>query len=124
MPNLLIVSKSGPANSIQILDIWWSSLDITDDFKLISTMAIFHFSEINKLIFLVISKILLKLTVLRLTVLKSKKYDYTGFCLGFFSILIFNVAQNILVFGLYLSKLSNVCAMPLSISWLRCPLDD
>ena len=36
------------ATFFQILDIWRSSLDIMDDFKLISRMAIFRFGEINK----------------------------------------------------------------------------
>ena len=38
---ILNISKSGPANSIQILDIWWSSLYIMDDFVLISRISIF-----------------------------------------------------------------------------------
>ena len=33
------------ATSIQIFDIWGSSLDIMDDFKLIFRMVIFRFSE-------------------------------------------------------------------------------
>ena len=37
---ILNISKSGPANSIQILDIGWSSLDIMDDFKFISRISI------------------------------------------------------------------------------------
>ena len=32
----------------QILDIWWSSLDIVDDFKFISRTAFFHFGEIKE----------------------------------------------------------------------------
>ena len=48
-------SKSGPATSIQILDTWWSSLDIMNDFKLISRMAFFRFGEINKSLFWVLS---------------------------------------------------------------------
>ena len=49
LTNLIEVYKSGPANSIQILDIWWSSLGIMDDFKRISIPE-WHFSvfgEIN-----------------------------------------------------------------------------
>ena len=48
LPNLLVVSKSGLATSIQILDIWWSSLAIMNDFKHISRKAFFLFGEINK----------------------------------------------------------------------------
>ena len=44
------------ATFFQILDIWWSSLDIMDDFKLISRTAIFRFGEINKSWFWVYSK--------------------------------------------------------------------
>ena len=44
-----------PANLIQILDIWWSSLDIMDDFRVIFRMAFFCFSEINKSLFWVLS---------------------------------------------------------------------
>ena len=32
-----------------IFDIWWSSLDIMDDFKLISRTVIFHLGEINNI---------------------------------------------------------------------------
>ena len=53
---LLIVSKSGPATSIQTHDIWWSSLDIMDDFKLISRMVFFLFRWKNKSLFWVLSK--------------------------------------------------------------------
>ena len=34
----------------QILDIWWSSLGIMDDFKLTSKKVIFHLGEIHKII--------------------------------------------------------------------------
>ena len=43
LSNLLIVSKSGPANSIKILDIWWVTLDKMDNFKLNSRMVFFRF---------------------------------------------------------------------------------
>ena len=56
LSNLLLVYKSGPANSIQIFDIWWLSLDINDDFKLISRTSFFRFGEINKSLFWVLSK--------------------------------------------------------------------
>ena len=39
----------------QFLDIWWSSLDVMDDFNVISRMVIFHFGEINKSWFWVLS---------------------------------------------------------------------
>ena len=39
-----------------IFDIWWSSLDIMDDFKLISRTVFLRFGEINKSWFLVLSK--------------------------------------------------------------------
>ena len=39
----------GAFTYFQIFDIWWSSLDIMDDFKLISRTAIFHLGEINNI---------------------------------------------------------------------------
>ena len=44
------------ATFFQILDIWWSRLVIMDDFKPISRTAFFHFGEINKSLFWVLSK--------------------------------------------------------------------
>ena len=44
--NSLIVSKTGLAIRIQLFDIWWSSLDINNDFKAISRTAFFRFGEI------------------------------------------------------------------------------
>ena len=35
------------ATFFQILDTWWSTLDIMNDFKLISRTVIFRFGEIN-----------------------------------------------------------------------------
>ena len=52
LSNFPIVYKSGSAISIQILDIWWATLDIMDDFKLISRMMYFRFGEIKKHIIL------------------------------------------------------------------------
>ena len=40
------------ATFFQIFDIWWSILDIMDDFKLISRMVIFHLGEINNIMIL------------------------------------------------------------------------
>ncbi len=40
------------ATFFQILDIWWSSLVIMDDFKPISRTAIFRFGEINTIMIL------------------------------------------------------------------------
>ena len=40
----------------QFFDIWWSSLDIINDFKAISRMVFFRFGEINKSWFWVLSK--------------------------------------------------------------------
>ena len=44
------------ATFFQILDIWWSSLDIMDGFKLISRTVFLFFGEINKSLFWVLSK--------------------------------------------------------------------
>ena len=44
------------ATFFQILDIWWSSLDIMDGFKLISRTVFLFFGEINKSWFWVLSK--------------------------------------------------------------------
>ena len=44
------------ATFFKILDIWWSRLVIMDDFKPISRTAFFHFGEINKSLFWVLSK--------------------------------------------------------------------
>ena len=40
----------------QLFDIWWSSLDKINDFKAISRTVFFHFGEINKSLFWVLSK--------------------------------------------------------------------
>ena len=53
--NSLVVYNCGPATSILIIDIWRSSLDIMDDFKLISRTVFFRFGEINKSWFWVFS---------------------------------------------------------------------
>ena len=54
--NLPVDYKSGQTTSIQIIDIWWSSLVIMDDFKLISRPVFFRLGEINKSWFWVLSK--------------------------------------------------------------------
>ena len=50
--NLLIVSKTWLAIRFQFFDIWWSSLDMINDFKAISRIVFFCFGEINRSFFL------------------------------------------------------------------------
>ena len=52
LSNLLIVSKTCLAICIQLFDIWWSSLDIINDFKAISRMVFFRFGEIINIMIL------------------------------------------------------------------------
>ena len=62
------------ATFFQILDIWWSSLDIRDDFKLISRTAIFRFCEINNImIFSFVKKKFFSLFLVRYYISNYKK---------------------------------------------------
>ena len=56
-PNLLVVSKTCETVCFQLFDIWWSGLDKMNDFKSISRMRVFHFSKINRSLFLVDLKV-------------------------------------------------------------------
>ena len=56
LSNLLVVSSSCAALFFQHFDIWWSTLGIIDNFKAISRTVFFHFGEIDKSWFWVLSK--------------------------------------------------------------------
>ena len=57
-----------------IFDIWWSSLDIMDDFKLISRTVIFHLGEINNImIFSFVKKIFFHFFLVRYYISNYKK---------------------------------------------------
>ena len=60
--NLLVYSKCGLKHFFQFFDIWWSTFDITDDFKPISKMVFSCFGEIKQsLFFLFSSNIILQI---------------------------------------------------------------
>ena len=62
------------ATFFQIFDIWWSSLDIMDDFKLISRTVIFHLGEINNImIFSFVKKNFFSLFLVRYYISNYKK---------------------------------------------------
>ena len=56
LSNLLVVSSSCAALCFQLFDIWWSTLDILNDFKAISRIGFFRFGEIKTSLFWVLSK--------------------------------------------------------------------
>ena len=56
LSNLLVVSKACATIRFQLFDIWWSSLDVINDFKAISKIAFFRFGEINRSLFWVFTK--------------------------------------------------------------------
>ena len=53
------------ATFFQIFDIWRSSLDIMDDFKLIFRMVFYHFGEINTSLFLLFFKLLITFLIIK-----------------------------------------------------------
>jgi hypothetical protein len=53
--NLLVYSKCGLKHFFQFFDIWWSTFDITDDFKPISKMFFSCFGEIKQSLFFLFS---------------------------------------------------------------------
>ena len=68
------------ATFFQIFDIWWSSLDIMDDFKLISRTVIFRLGEINNImIFSFVKKIFFSLFLVRYYISNYKKKYFKFF---------------------------------------------
>ena len=56
LSNLVLVSDSCAAIPFQLFDIWWSSLDIINYFKAISSIGFFCFGEINRSLFWIFQK--------------------------------------------------------------------
>ena len=77
----------------QIFDIWWSSLDITDDFKLISRTVIFRLSEINNIMFFSFVKFFFSLFLVRYYKSNYKEKNHFFF---FFKIFFFTFFSSLL----------------------------
>ena len=56
LSDLLLVSSLCTAIPFQLFDIWWSSFDLINYFKAISSLGFFHFGEINRSLFWIFSK--------------------------------------------------------------------
>ena len=78
LSNLQIISKTCLAIRFQLFDIWWSNLDISNDFKAISRIIFFRFGEIKQSLFWVFSKkcIFSSFFIFRSVIMNQKKIEF------------------------------------------------